>query len=116
MKKYILIIAVAILALSSCGNGDNFRLSGTIDNAANTTLYLQSSINGRWIVIDTVSVNDNGGFDYQRQAPRFPEIYRLVLDDIDNAISLSTALNILPSTARRKTSALPTLSKVRSRP
>ena len=86
MKKYILIIAVAILALSSCGNGDNFRLSGTIDNAANTTLYLQSSINGRWIVIDTVSVNDNGGFDYQRQAPRFPEIYRLVLDDIDNAI------------------------------
>ena len=86
LKKYILIIAVAILALSSCGNGDNFRLSGTIDNAANTTLYLQSSINGRWIVIDTVSVNDNGGFDYQRQAPRFPEIYRLVLDDIDNAI------------------------------
>lgn len=86
MKKYILIIAVAILALSSCGNGDNFRLSGTIDNAANTTLYLQSSINGRWIVIDTVSVNDKGGFDYQRQAPRFPEIYRLVLDDIDNAI------------------------------
>ena len=86
MKKYILIIAVAILALSSCGNGDKFRLSGTIDNAANTTLYLQSSINGRWIVIDTVSVNDNGGFDYQRQAPRFPEIYRLVLDDIDNAI------------------------------
>ena len=46
MKKYILIIAVAILALSSCGNGDNFRLLGTIDNAANTTLYLQSSING----------------------------------------------------------------------
>lgn len=77
MKKILFSIAIISALLSSCGGGNEFKVSGTVENGANETLLLERSLSGRWIVIDSVKTDGNGDFSFAEEAPSYPEIFRL---------------------------------------
>ncbi len=100
MKK-LMFIAVALVALlCSCTGGNKFKVSGTVDGAADTTtLYLEVSINGNWLFVDSV-VTSGDKFAFTEEAPENPNIYRLgyrdksiyfPIDSIDN-IEIKTSI------------------------
>ena len=78
MKK-LLFIAVALMTLAcSCSDGNKFKVSGIIDGAGDTTvLYLETSYNGMWHLVDSV-VTDDGKFTFKEDAIDFPNVYRLI--------------------------------------
>lgn len=76
--------AFAMLALSSCHNGD-FRVSGSIADAGSPKgkplLLERPGIDGSWIPVDSASIGSDGSFSIYAEAPASPEIYRLRLAD-----------------------------------
>ena len=79
MKKILLMI-IATAALTAC-NGNKFHVDGTIEGAGDTTtLVLEQSSNGEWLIIDSVKVNKNGKFSISADAPEVPSIYQLRLN------------------------------------
>ena len=77
MKKILYSIAIVSAALSSCGGGNEFKVTGTVENANGETLLLERSLGGRWVVIDSVKTDSNGDFSFAEEAPSYPEIFRL---------------------------------------
>ena len=70
-----------IFAASSCAN-HRFKVKGEIYGAENKTMVLEKpDFQGRWITIDSVHINRNGGFSVSFPAPMSPEIYRLSLNN-----------------------------------
>ena len=79
MKKIIMIM-IAVVALTAC-NGNKFHVDGTIDGASDTTLVLEQSSNGEWVILDSVKVDKNGQFSISYTAPEVPSIYQIRLGD-----------------------------------
>lgn len=80
MRKHIVVLAAIALVVCSCGNKNEFRVKGNVEGAGDKTLVLESAVNGRWFVIDSVKISADGDFKLSRVAPQHPEIYRLTLD------------------------------------
>lgn len=87
MKLFVIkstAIAVLLVQLSglfySCNNRGEFKVSGQILDADNKTLVLERGFNGRWIALDSTQTADNGKFAISFDAPDFPEVYRLRMD------------------------------------
>lgn len=87
--------------MAACSKRNEFTVKGNIDGANEKTLLLEAPMNGRWFVLDSVKTSANGDFRISRQAPKYPEIYRLRLneksvyfpiDSIDN-IELNSTLS-----------------------
>ena len=75
MKK-LMFLAVLVALMCSC-NGNKFKVSGTVDGAGDTTtLFLETSINGNWLFVDSV-VTSGDKFSLSVDAPEYPNIYRL---------------------------------------
>lgn len=101
MKKLLISLIVPAALLSSCGGGNEFTVSGTVENAKNETLMLERSVSGRWLRIDSIKTNSDGEFKFSEEAPAFPEIFRLErggkyiyfpIDSLDNVtITADTA-------------------------
>lgn len=99
MKKSIF-LAVAFIALLCSCNSNKFKVSGSVEGAGDTTtLYLETSVNGNWLFVDSV-VTSGGNFSFSEEAPQYPNIYRLgyrneniyfPIDSIDN-IEINTTL------------------------
>ena len=78
MKK-ILLMMVAVAALTAC-NGNKFQVDGVVEDATDsTTLVLEQSSNGEWLIIDSVKVGKDGKFSVSAPAPEVPNIYQLRL-------------------------------------
>ena len=101
MKKILYIGAIAVLALSSCSDSNQFSIAGVIDGANDEKLIIERSESGTWVVMDTILTDGSGNFDYSAEAPTSPAIYRLErkgqyayipIDSIDN-ISLTAKAN-----------------------
>ena len=76
MKKLFLYLIV-LAALTAC-DGNKFHIDGTIDGATDTTtLILEESSNGEWLIVDSVKVGKNGKFSVSAPAPEVPNIYQL---------------------------------------
>ena len=101
MKKFLLSISIISAMLTSCSGGNEFTVSGNVENGKNETLLLERSLSGRWIVTDSVKTDDNGDFSFSEEAPSYPEIFRLnrkgryiyfPIDSLDNVtINTDTA-------------------------
>lgn len=99
MKK-IMFLAVAMVALICSCNSNRFKVSGVVEGAGDTTtLYLETSTNGVWYLVDSV-VTSNDKFAISGDAIEYPNIYRLVhgadaiyfpIDSIDH-IEIKTTL------------------------
>ena len=79
MKKAFMMI-IAVIALTAC-NGNKFHIDGTIEGASDTTIVLEQSSNGEWLIIDSVQVDKNGKFSAKAEAPAVPSIYQLRLGE-----------------------------------
>ena len=98
MKK-LMLLAVLVALMCSC-NGNKFKVSGTVEGAGDTTtLYLETTINGNWLFVDSVKTSA-GKFAFTEDAAEYPNIYRLgyrdkniyfPIDSIDN-IEIKTSL------------------------
>lgn len=68
--------ALAIIGTTSC-NERKFHVDGTIENAADSTLYFENmSLNGP-VKVDSVKLSADGSFSFDGKAPSAPEFYRL---------------------------------------
>ena len=82
MKKNLLFALALIALLCACGNGNKFKVSGTVDGASDTTsLYLEVANNGSWFIIDSTHTNGSGSYSISYDAPQYPNIYRLRCHD-----------------------------------
>ena len=80
MKNHALIILLLTLVTLTACNGNKFHVEGTIEGATDsTTLVLEQSSNGEWMIIDSIEVGKNGKFDLSATAPEVPSIYQLRL-------------------------------------
>lgn len=82
MKNVIKIASLAlalVFTLNSCKE-DTFKITGEIDGASNQSIVLEKSdFYGRWILLDSTKIKDNGQFEIKFPAPGAPDIYRLSL-------------------------------------
>ena len=79
MKNYLLIIA-AVLCLTGC-DSNKFHIDGTLEGASGTTLVLEQSSNGEWVILDSIEVGKDGKFSIRAEAPMVPSIYQLRMGD-----------------------------------
>ena len=76
MKKLFLMMAAVVL-LTAC-NGNKFSVEGTVEGADDsTTLVLEASSNGQWVLVDSVELGKDGHFEVSVDAPEVPNIYQL---------------------------------------
>ncbi|MBR5685636.1 MAG: AhpC/TSA family protein [Muribaculaceae bacterium] len=76
MKKILLMTAL-LVTLVAC-NSNQFHVEGTIEGATDTTtLVLEQSTNGEWVIVDSVEVEKDGKFSVSAPAPEVPNIYQL---------------------------------------
>lgn len=73
--------SAVLIALASCGGGNEWKVSGQIEGADGQTMVLEASSNGRWFPIDSVKLNEAGNFKFRHTAAGYPDIYRLRLGD-----------------------------------
>ena len=79
VKNYIVVLAAMMLV--ACG-GNEFKVSGKIEGAGDTTqLVLEVSNNGMWLIADSVKPSSNGSFSVALPAPKYADIYRLRYND-----------------------------------
>lgn len=98
MKK-LMFLAVLVALMCSC-NSNKFKVSGVVEGAGDTTtLFLETSVNGNWLFVDSV-VTSCGKFSFSQDAPEYPNIYRLgyrdksiyfPIDSVDN-IEIKTSI------------------------
>lgn len=70
------LLAAAALMLTACGD-KQFRVEGTIENAADSTLYFENvSLTGP-VTVDSVKLGSDGAFSFHTEAAEAPEFYRL---------------------------------------
>ena len=70
------IMVVAAMATSSCTER-RFRVSGTVEGAADSTLYFENMSLGGPVTVDSVRLAADGTFSFEGKAPTAPEFYRL---------------------------------------
>ena len=101
MKK-ITFIALAMLALMCSCNSNKFKVSGTVEGAGDTTtLYLEASVNGNWMFIDSV-LTSGDDFSLSEDAPEYPNIYRLTYKDKSIYFPVDSVDNIVIKTNVKK--------------
>ncbi|MCH5228510.1 MAG: DUF4369 domain-containing protein [Muribaculaceae bacterium] len=81
LSKGLLTVFTISILLFSCAN-HKFKVKGEIYGAEEKTLVLEKSdFYGRWLPVDSVKINKNGGFSISFPVPPSPEIFRLNLND-----------------------------------
>ena len=87
--------ALAIIGTTAC-NERKFYVDGTIENAADSTLYFENmSLNGP-VKVDSVKLSADGSFSFDGKAPSAPEFYRLRIAGqiINIAIDSTETVNV----------------------
>ena len=80
MKKN-LFVALAVLGLSACNSGPEFKVEGEISGADGKMLYLEASALEGIVPLDSVKLKSDGTFAFKQACPVSPEFYRLRVDD-----------------------------------
>lgn len=80
MLKYMACAAAGAM-LWSCSGSNEWTVNGRIDGAEGQTMVLESSENGRWLILDSVPINKAGQFTASHKASGYPDIYRLRLGE-----------------------------------
>lgn len=78
MKKIKLGILVGVAVLMAACGGNNFKVTGEISGASDTTqMVVEVSNNGIWLIVDSVTPDKKGTFEVTLPAPSHADIYRL---------------------------------------
>lgn len=79
IKKVIMAMTAAALLLAGCAKQGSFRIEGSLNGGADSTLYLYRASNGIWFPVDSAKVKSDGSFAIKADSPEYPDIYRLAL-------------------------------------
>ena len=72
-----LTVALGIMTWTACSDSNQFKLEGTITEAADSMLYLeQMGLDGP-VLLDSVKLDEQGHFSFSEEASTAPEFYRL---------------------------------------
>ena len=91
----LVVAALAIIGTTACTER-KFHVDGTIENAADSTLYFENmSLNGP-VKVDSVKLSADGSFSFDGKAPSAPEFYRLRIAGqiINIAIDSTETVNV----------------------
>lgn len=80
MTKKLLFFAVLLLVVS-CNRSGKFSVSGNITDAEGEILYFERNGLLKDSLIDSVKLSTNGSFKFKTKSPKYPELYRLMLND-----------------------------------
>ena len=94
MKKSLLFFAIVAL-LASCGQKNNFKVSGKIENAAGKTIYFQHNGILETSTLDSVKLNAGGEFSFKATRPKYPDFYRLTLDNNSITFAIDSCERIM---------------------
>lgn len=98
IKAFLPALAAIALGVAGCSVPSGWSVDGAIDGAdSGTRLALEKYSNGRWLLVDSLTVNGNGAFGYDAEQPAaYPELMRLTwpghgsvffpVDSIDDVI------------------------------
>ena len=76
----VAIIGLAAIGMTAC-SGKKFNVEGTVEGAADQTLYFENIGLTGIEVLDSVHLGDDGQFAFSGEAPEAPEFYRLRIND-----------------------------------
>lgn len=78
IKRILWLTGILMLTLASCQKGPQFRVKGTIANAADSMLYLDAiTADSGLVVLDSIRLKADGTFDFSADAPSAPDFYSL---------------------------------------
>jgi peroxiredoxin len=80
MKKS-LVLFISLLLLAGCKQHTKFHVNGKIENAAGKVLYFEQNGIDEATSIDSVKLNASGEFSFNATRPKYPDFYRLKLDE-----------------------------------
>jgi len=80
MRKLVYSV-VLLLLVFGCKKSNEFEVSGVIKDAAKKTLFLEHTGLTKTEVIDSVKLGEDGKFSFDGARPKYPDFYRLRIDD-----------------------------------
>lgn len=76
------LVALTLPAVVACTGGNGWKVSGTVEGAADSVLYVEGSTLGGWYVMDSLTVASDGSFSYSApQGAETPSVFRLRMGD-----------------------------------
>ena len=83
MRKNISCIAGALLlaGFSACNHQPEFKVEGTVADAADKMLYLEQAGLEGIVALDSARLDEEGVFSFAAARPESPEFYRLRIED-----------------------------------
>lgn len=76
----IALLSSGIALLTSCSSGDKWHVKATINDANGKTALLEVSDNGRWNVLDSATIGNDGKCSFDRMRTDYPDIYRITVE------------------------------------
>lgn len=73
--------------MAACSGGDKtprWTVSGTIEGAPDTTVYVARYVGNRWVAIDSARTDADGAFSISKERMDYPDIYRVALGADDS--------------------------------
>lgn len=65
MNKLFTLIVGSVLFLAACSNNNVFTVSGKLANAKDTSFFVVKLDSGKFKVIDTIAIDEQGNFEYE---------------------------------------------------
>lgn len=101
LKKYITVLALAALGLSSCQDSKRFYVGGNIAGAAGDTVYLYREGLDSVVVCDSAVVAGNGAFKMKAHRPLAPDFYSLRVDSLSLWLVVDSTEHITVNTDKQ---------------
>ena len=92
-------VCAAVMCIASCGKG-NFKVEGSITDAADSVLYLENMALDGPQKVDSVTLTADGNFSFSEEAPAgVPEFYRLRIGQqiVNFAVDTVATVNVKAS-------------------
>lgn len=70
-------LGTLFLVLAGCVSRNEWTVKGELSSVADSKISVEAWDNGRWYVLDSVTVNGNGKFSYSHAPQGYPDVYRL---------------------------------------
>ena len=93
MIKKIIFFAVLIL-LAACNQPGKFTVSGKIADGEGKVLYFEKNGLVKDSLIDSLKLSKDGSFKFRTQVPRYPELYRLRLNNQQLILGVDSSENV----------------------
>lgn len=95
--KLFLIFALLPLLFSSCKKSDNFTVKGLVSGSDGETVYLENVGISNVQILDSVVLQTNGKFEFNKHRPSNPDFYRLRLNNqlINFAVDSTETISII---------------------